>query len=307
MTAITHQRRQPLHGPALAHKTHIYRSCPGRGHRLPGRRPRRHRPRSAPADRPRRREASEGRGAPAPGRELPRGDSHRGPQAPHRAPRRAAQAAPRSLRDPPRRRLAGDPRLDRRLRVRRRPDGGLLRRHLPRQVPVRLRHLGLGRRPRRPGRRSRGRAGLPRGACSTRSRAPAPGPSAADEHRRGTSGHSDPSGRDDARRGERRGDAFPLPDAGGPAAPQAAQGGDRRGAGARADARQSQARGVPRGGQRGRAGARPGGTWPRSTPSGWGCRTTPGSTCRSCSTSPCGCCGCWSKPGWSRRLSPTMG
>ena len=49
------------------------------------------------------------------------------------------------------------------------------------------------------------------------------------------------------------------------------------------------------GGQRRRRGARPGGTWPRSSPSGSGCRTTPGSTSRSCSTSPCGCCGCWSR------------
>src|SRR5262249_2942646 len=44
-------------------------------------------------------------------------------------------------------------------------DRGLLRRQLPGQIPVRLRHLGIGRRQRRPRRGARGRTGLPRRAA----------------------------------------------------------------------------------------------------------------------------------------------
>ena len=81
-----------------------------------------------------------------------------------------------------RRRLPGDPRGDRLLRVRRRPDRRLLRRQLPRQVPV---HSAPGNRSAAPATQPRlpspSRTTAPR--CSTRRRAPAPGPSAADPWR----------------------------------------------------------------------------------------------------------------------------
>ncbi len=49
--------------------------------------------------------------------------------------------------------VAGDPEHDRRVRVRRRPDRDLARRHLPRQVPVRPLDVGRLRLRRRPGAR----------------------------------------------------------------------------------------------------------------------------------------------------------
>ena len=63
------------------------------------------------------------------------------------------------------RRLQRHARRDRLVRVRWRPHRGLGGRRLPRQVPVRLRHLGVGRRVGRPGRRPGGRAGLSRRAA----------------------------------------------------------------------------------------------------------------------------------------------
>ena len=89
------------------------------------------------------------------------------------------------------------------------------------------------------------------------------------------------------------------------AGPQAARRGGRGGAGPGADPRQPQARGVPRGGQLRRPGAGLVVHGPGPRPSGSGCRITPGSTCRSSSTSRCGCCGCSPRRTSSRRWSPT--
>ena len=59
--------------------------------------------------------------------------------------------------------VPGRPAVDRRVRVGRQPARRRRRRRVPRQVPVRLRHVGARRRQRRPGRGARGRAGPPRG------------------------------------------------------------------------------------------------------------------------------------------------
>ena len=253
--------RKYRHGSALAHKTHIFHPCPASSARLPGGRswpPATAAARSA--DRRRRcRAGARSRSLQRPVDELPPDDPRqRSPHLEAAASRQAAPRTPRSFRHPPRRRLAGDARLDRRLRVRRRPDRRLLRRHLPRQVPVRLRHLGIGRRhaatpPQLP---SRSRTTAPR--CSTRAPAPAPGPSAADhaEARASSRNGSTPILRRPIRRchDAPMSEAVPTPDPKGPqrkppkeAIAEAKVRAPTRG--------QPQARELPRGRQRRRAGA----------------------------------------------------
>ena len=74
------------------------------------------------------------------------------------------------------------------VRVARQPPRHRRRRCLPRQVPVRLRHVGLGRRQGRSRRRAGGRAGPPREDPLRASRFDVPGPSAGGSQETGTRG-----------------------------------------------------------------------------------------------------------------------
>jgi len=166
VTAITEWRRGPRHGSALAYKTHIHRHCPCPGRRIPGRGSRRQYRRPIrwetrfPSNRRETRFTSWWNGPEAAGAARP-SLSRDDPDPREEDPCRGTQAPPRSLRDSPGRCLSCHLGIDRRMRVRRRPDDRLRRRQLPGQVPVLLLHLGLGGGLRRPGRRFGGGAGLP--------------------------------------------------------------------------------------------------------------------------------------------------
>jgi hypothetical protein len=88
-------------------------------------------------------------------------DAQSSPSHPSRSPSAHPARTPRSFRISTQRRLPIDARRNRVLRVRRQPNLHLVRRHLPRQVPVQLRNVGFRRRLRRPRSSFRGRAGLP--------------------------------------------------------------------------------------------------------------------------------------------------
>ena len=133
VTALTQRRGEPSRGSPLA-QTHIFDSCPDRGPRPPrGGARRRRRKRLEAAHRPGRRAAGGEQPADQTGCELPPRDRRRRRPHPRRPPARAARA-PGIVRGPAGRRLPGNPRRDRGLRVRRRPDERVLRRQLWRQV-----------------------------------------------------------------------------------------------------------------------------------------------------------------------------
>lgn len=167
--ALTNAGLEPRHGSALAHKAHIFSSCFAHNRRVP--RSRRGGA-GAWALTDRGRTGGAGRRAAQrfrrPGRTGPKpsqGDSRQHAKGPRGAPgpgRPPTPATPRTVRDVARRGFAGNAQLDRGLRVGRQSASGVFKRHVSRQVPVRLRHLGFGRRIRRSRGGLGGRAGLPR-------------------------------------------------------------------------------------------------------------------------------------------------
>ena len=116
-------RPESRHGPALAHKTHIHRPCPrSLRARLCRRSARRRDSAAAIGDRRLARAGLDRDAGAAACAELPPHDPHRRQPDPRRTARRARRQRREAFATLPAGVSIGDARLDRRLRVRRRPD-----------------------------------------------------------------------------------------------------------------------------------------------------------------------------------------